>query len=355
MNIFEAKGQSLVECVIVLPLFFLTLAALLLLFRQQNRAYQDDKTLSVLALPDAHFAREERKRALWRNSTDESQIALERMAESALNPDLFFSTSVDQHNGVFIENQSVIAAQASALSNNCSFSAVYNLLSKGNGTFALTTCAQGNGYETKLNKEYETQLESFADEEKDSMRIPARLYKEVYEPIKQVMTGSALFYPYLELSWGQREHAVGKSVRAFFLSPMGSQFSRDIASLLSSTKGVFNVHCFLEPFSPTCQAQTLRSKFSRTAKDSANLQINACFLESAIKCVGTSVAAPACFVAKAVAIVASVAAGQASPLCPVLNNTVRTGQWTVQKTVSAYSLIIKAQEIGFSSSFLSIN
>ncbi|BBH53483.1 hypothetical protein [Fluviispira sanaruensis] len=355
MNIFNAKGQSLVECVIVLPLFFLTLAGLILLFRQQNRVYQDEKTLSVLALSDAHFVREERKQALWRNSTDESQIALERMAKIALNPDRFFSTSVDQHNGVFFENQLVTAARSSALQKNCSFSAVYNLISKGNGVFALTTCAQGNGYEVQLNKEYETQLEAFAGDEKGSIRIPVRLDKEVSEPIEQIMTGSALFYPYLELSWGQRERVVVKSVRAFFLSPMGSHFSRDIASLLSPTKGVFNVHCFLEPFSPTCQVQTLRSKFSRTAKDSANLQINACFLESAIKCAGASVAAPACLVAKAISIVASVAAGQASPLCPVLNNAVSTGQWTVQKTVSAYSSIIKAQEIGFSSSFLSIN
>ncbi|KAB8033222.1 hypothetical protein [Fluviispira multicolorata] len=332
MNIFSSKGQSLLECVMVVPLFFILLGSIIVVFQQQSRSFQDENTHFILSLSEGHFELEERQLAHWANNKDDKNLLLEMIADNSLNSSRFFTESVDLQEGVFIENQPVREVSAQILSEGCSFNAIYNIMAQQGGEFNLKTCAQESGYQRVLSP------------------IPDKLGS-----IEQNKIGFSLFYPYADFSWFKRNQEVVRSVHGFLVSSQGLEFNKNIASLFNSREGAFNVNCFLEPFRPQCRLQSVGNKFSRAAKDSANLQISACFFESSLKCTGSTVAMPVCLAANGASLIASIAAKQPSPLCPALNRSIKSGQWSVQKAISAYSLIINDQEIAFRKHFLIIN
>ncbi len=324
MNHIKNKecGQSLVEMVIVLPIFFIILSGFIFIFQQQIRNFSDEMAQSALAVTEAHFDKDERIKAEWSNVYEDSQDLLDKITKNALNPSSFFNRSVDIKDGVFIDKKSVKQQfKHSSLSESCSFDALYRVVIRGNGDFELKTCAPGNAYESL-----------------DSKFMPD------FKGKSQSISGSSLYYPQTEFTWQNRPSETSRAVASFSASPLGVGFSNEQASFFIPDNSYFNSKCFIEAFDPNCSLKPIVGKFSRASRDSSRLQVTACFAEAALGCVGTGPGLPACLAGKTVELINALELGVESWICPNTNIALKGTQNIVQKTAYAYSSFIIGRE-----------
>lgn len=322
-NTKQESGQSLVEMVVILPLFFIVLSGFIFIYHQQIKSFTDEIAQSALAVSEAHFENEERISAVWSSSFEDSNSMLIKEANSAFNPSAFFETSVDMKNGVFLDKKNIkYKSYKSNPSDYCSLNAIYDVVSVGKGSFELKTCELESGYESLSSK-----------------------FKSNFESKTQSIFGSSLYYPHIEFIWSERALESSRAVKRLLASSVGVKFSSEHASLLISDNAHFNSKCFMEPFLPNCALSASATKASRAARDSSKLQISTCFTEASLACVGTGPGAPACIAGKTAQIVNAIQLGQEAWVCPNTNRTLKEIQIFVQKTVHAYSSIILQREI----------
>lgn len=328
----QEQGQSLVEFLFILPLFFLILGALFIIFQQQARIYQDLIAHSALSTSAAHFAIEERQAATWPEFDGTTEDLLDRIAMQALNPSSFFKLSIDVNQGVFAEKKAV--QPFSAIVGNaqtCSLESLYQVLAKDKGEFTFTTCTGTVGYDV-------AQLHTTDD----------------FNAIQHVLSGRSLYYPQQEMTWFERPKAAINSVYNFMLTPFGQHFQRTQASLLIPDHSAFNAHCLMNPFggSSNCKSPLLSPHFNQIALDGAALQVKACFAEAALSCAPSGPGAPVCLAAKAAAIFNATQLGSEAWVCPTTNSMLKATYRSVQTLVFAYSLRITQQETALRSLFL---
>jgi hypothetical protein len=327
----QEQGQSLVEFLFILPLFFLILGALFIIFQQQARIYQDLIAHSALSTSAAHFAIEERQAATWSEFDGTTEDLLDRIAMQALNPSSFFKLSIDVNQGVFAEKKAV--HPFSSIVDNaqtCSGDSLYHVLAKDKGEFTFTTCAGNVGYDV------------------------AQLHTNDFNATHHVLSGRSLYYPQRELTWFERPKAAINSVYNFMLTPFGQHFQRTHASLLIPDHSAFNARCLMNPFAEAsdCNSPLLATHFNQIALDGAALQVKACFAEAALSCAPSGPGVPVCLAAKAAAIFNATQLGSEAWVCPTTNSMLKATYRSVQTLVFAYSLRITQQETALRSVFL---
>ncbi|APJ04070.1 hypothetical protein [Silvanigrella aquatica] len=315
------QGQSLVEMIFILPLFFIALGGFIILFQQQIRGFSDEMTQSALAVSEASFFQEERSQGLWESGSFSSSHLMNSIAFAALNPSSAFQSSVDMKRGVFADKKPLKQALSSSHKNYCSFDALFDVVGKEEGSFELTTCAAGSAYES-LN----------------SHLAP------IFEEVQQTYLGNFIYVPPQDFLWEKRSSEPSREAVSYMLSPGGILFSKNQASLFIPDTASFNTKCYMEPFSPHCDWDALGGKFSRAALDAAKLQLSACLAEAVATCLATGAALPVCTVAKGAEIAASLAVGKEAIACSKVNSILKASQKMVHGTVFAYSSIKIAQE-----------
>jgi type II secretory pathway pseudopilin PulG len=316
------SGQSLVEMLMVLPLFFIVLSGFIFIFQQQIRGFTDEMAQSALAVTEANFEKGERSKADWPSALGDSQDLLNKVTENVLNPSAFFSRSVDMKDGVFVDKKPVKQAfKYTNLSEYCSLNAIYDVVAKGNGSFELNTCAPGNAYES-LDSKFMTGFEG---------NFQSRIV-------------NSLYYPQIEFSWPNRPFETSRAVVSFSSSSLGLGFSHKQASLFIPDNGYFNTKCFMDPFDPACSFKAISGKFSRAARDSSKLQVTTCFVEASVTCAGTGPGLPACLAGKAAELINALELGVEAWVCPNTNIALKGTQNVVQDTVYAYSSVIIGRE-----------
>jgi len=323
---FYESGQSLVEMLFILPIFFMILAGFIFIFQNQMRIFSDESAQSSLMLSESYFDYEEKQQAHWASAKEDSIDLIKKQTEQSLNPSSFFKKSVDMKNGVFLDKKPIKRHEQIQ---SCSAESLYQVLLKENGRFELTTCASSSSYEN---------LESSFDPN--------------YKAEPQSYSGYSLYFPQNEFIWSHRQFAAAYAALSFSQSAQGNLYSKQQASLSLPDKSNFNTNCFMQPFEPQCSIEPVAKIFSRTAKDSSKLQISLCYSEAALACAPTGPALPACLAAKLSQIINALELGVESWVCPNTNTALKASQNRVRELIFAYSSIIFNKEVAFRSEIL---
>lgn len=322
----EESGQSLLEMLLILPIFFMVLSGFIFIFQNQIRVYTDEMAQSALLVSEAHFSNEEKQIANWDSAQENSLSLLSKQAEVALNSSRFFKNSVDTKDGVFLDKKYVKKA---AHLDSCSFEALFQVSVKGDGSFALTTCASSTAYES-LEGKFDS---SFVGKPQSFVR-------------------RSLYYPQSEFVWSQRVSAASSSALLYFQSAEVLSFSKRQSSLVLPDKGAFNARCFMEPFYPECLLRPIDEIISRSARDSSKLQISLCYSEAALACAPTGPGIPACLAGKLAQLINALELGVEAWVCPNTNRALKASQNAMLNVTSAYSSVIFAKEVAFRSEIL---
>lgn len=301
INVFLKKhqnGQSLVEFILIVPLFFIVLSAVNLYLNQKIKFITEQSAYESLSLSDSHFDIEERQSAQWNASQMKTESYNNEILNQSLNGSLFFKHSVDTKNGVFVDKKYIQSKKTTT----CSQNPVYELNSTKKGEFDFSVCANGAGFEAK-NFSYQKTIENF-------------------KPTTQKHKGHSLYYPSDQFSWNHRAQIVSDAVQNFQKNIQMISFSKKYASLLISYDDAqFNSNCLMNPGKQTCSLPTLETKWRRTAFNSANQQVLECLLEASAKCLAmlTPVLIAGCIGEKASGIISALSMGLQAPECPILN------------------------------------
>ncbi|MES2616188.1 MAG: TadE family protein [Bdellovibrionota bacterium] len=292
------SGQSLVEFIVVTPVFFIILSGIISIFYLQNRSYMDLEAKISLSMTPFLFEQAERKEAHWEEGEPNE---LKSILDKSLNPSLAFKLAKDKNNRVFLDKSLLKYTEAE----NCHQNNTYSFVEKGQGEYQLSTCANENGYE-KRGYNFQNILNHFSLSFFQSK-------------------GNSLYYPFSELAWPQRSALTSTATREFLLSAKGISFTKNYASLtLPVDYSLFNHQCFMEPFLPQCSLHPYSGKIDRAAKDGANIQMTECYVEMAANCASTAAAYPACIAEGAAEIISAALAGSASSSCPGLKKAIET-------------------------------
>lgn len=308
----KQSGQSLVEFIIIVPIFFIILSGIVSIFYLQNRAYMDFESRTSLSISQFLFEKEERLAAQWSNSYEENSIALHEVLNQSFNPSKNFGEDYNKIDGVFTDKNIVRNNNVS----NCNKSNLnsYSIDSYDKGDFQFSTCTNENGYE-RAGFSFSKVMENFGFS-------------------KLQNSGSSVYFPQVQMQWHNRSALTTNAVMEFSLSPKGVLYSKEMASWSTADFSMFNKKCFMEPFSPQCKdLHPYEGKFGRSAQDGANDQIALCFSEMSAKCLETAYAAPACIAAGVIEIEASSKAGSRSVFCPIVNKGIETAFATAKGIV----------------------
>ncbi len=323
---FYENGQSLVEMLFLLPVFFMILAGFIFIFQNQMRIFSDESAQSALMLSESYFDQEEKRQAHWASAKEDSIDLIKKQTEQSLNSSSFFKKSVDMKNGVFLDKKPIKRQQQIQ---SCSSESLYQVLLKENGRFELITCASSSGYENLESK-----------------------FEPNYKAAPESHFGYSLYFPQAELRWSHRHFAAAYAAQSFSQSAQGNLFSKQQASLSLPDKGNFNTNCFMQPFRPQCSLEPVAIIFSRAAKDSSKLQISLCYSEAALTCAPTGPALPACLAGKLSQIINALELGVEAWVCPNTNAALKASQNRVRELIFAYSSIIFSKEVAFRSEIL---
>lgn len=304
------SGQSLVEFIVIAPLFFIVLSGVLFLSHLQTRHFIDDQTQTSLQISQFLFSSAERQQAQWSQSALESQHALGSVADASFHPSLAYPSAKNKNQGVFADKKHLQQGNSS----DCLQSPSYQVSAGNNEEFSLSTCSSKNGYENS----------SFAYD-----GVLSSLGSAHYET-----KGVSFFAPEQFFSWENRPALAVQDSKSFFVSLSGYSFSAKYASLLEpAQKKTFNQKIFMEAFQPANGLVPYSRKFNRAAKEGANMQLAECFAEVAVECVAATVAYPACLAEGAADIVASITVGKKSMRCPVANGEIQAASAYVNTRV----------------------
>lgn len=299
------SGQSLLESILVIPMFFIVLSGVIFIFYAQIRNSLDDSAYASLKLSQVFFDAEERRLAKWSDRFENTEESLRNIAYNSLNSSTAFHNSVDMKDGVFLDKKKVIS---------------YSISLKNQNEFDFSTTAGKEAYERSFFP-FDHMLSSFAS-------------------VKHSYSGKSLYYPEDSFSWSKRSFEVVKDSRDLLMSAKGTLFSKNYASL-SSGNSSFTSNCFMEPFKPQCHLHPIFGKFDRAAKDGANTQLAECVAEMSLECLplGAPPAIAACE-AKGIAItIASIEVGKQSSACPITNSITAAAYQAVKALV--YENLVK--------------
>ena len=169
------SGQSLVEFIIIIPLFFIILSGIVSIFYLQSRNYMDLESSISIALSQFLFTKEERVSAKWDESTRDSRSSLTSSLDKSLSPGLAFKHKTTKKDFSFLE--------------------------KDQGQFQMSTSADKNGYE-KSGFSFQNVLDKF--------------------PLSHFQSeGTSVYYPFGELAWPNRSSLDTNASREFMLSVKG--------------------------------------------------------------------------------------------------------------------------------------
>ena len=288
----QQNGQSLVEFLIVTPIFFIILSGLISFFYLQNKRYLDFEANISLRLSEVLFPEEERQLNHWQ----EEARTPEEIIFSSLNPSRAYRP---RKNEVFEDKLLVTSVNEKTCSTNNTFS----VKSNDQGRFLMSTCSNKNGYE-KYGFSFQKVLKNFS----------------IFPTEEQ---GESIFFPYDELQWNKRPELISHPVGNFSPSPEGRSFSKNIASLMiPKDSSLLNGQCLLEPFNPQCDISSYSGKMNRAAGDGANAQLTACYLEMLIGCGKAGPLFPECVAEGVVEITLSAKLGRSARNCPLVNKEV---------------------------------
>lgn len=279
------RGQSLVEFIIVIPIFFLFLSGMIFIFFNQIRNFTDDHALISLQISQSGFEPAERTQAHWRDPT----LSHQNVLNASLNPSLLFTSSRNRHDDVFQDKKHIYAAPTSA-------SETFSVQNHAAEHIGFTTSAPLTAYENA----------SFDFMEPFSTRLN-----------EHVFSAAAIFAPTDDFQWKQRSNEVISDTRSFALRNM--VFMKEYASLhYPQDNSQFNANCFMSPLTPQCRIHPLQGKMTRSAQDGANIQVLGCAWEMEQTCATT-----ACTAEGVAEIVSALKLGIASISCPKINQLIR--------------------------------
>lgn len=320
------SGQSLVESLLAIPIFFLILSGVIFIFYQQLRDVVDDSASISLESTAILFDPEERGLAGWSEQAKDKAKSLQKVADHAINSSRGFSDSTDMKEGVFLDKENVLDKEHLPSSET---KPSYSVSLDEENKFQFSTQAQQKSYEK-------------SDFSSDPIFPQWSIIRHVYD-------GKSLYAPTGSFEWKERPLAVAHASKEFLLTPAGIQFSKEYASLMpGQTQSNFVSNCFMEPLKPNCQLQSLDKKFERAAKDGANTQLLECASEMTAKCLlaGAPQAIAACEVRGIQSILSAIESGQKADVCPILNTVTLTEYQTVKALVYANIIENSANEIG---------
>lgn len=284
----DQSGQSLIESIVIIPLFFVFLSGIIFVFYQQIRNETDENSFSVMKMSDVFFDAEEKKRNGWDTSFFNRNQSLTDLADRSLNASQAFSDAVDVKDKVFLDKKNV------------------------RDFFAKSDDANKFSFWTKADqKAYEKTAFLFKNNQ-DQMQT-----------IRHDYQGESLYAPDQDFQWSQRAKEVSTDVKAFQKTGNGQQFGRSYASLLPQ-KNNFVFSCLMEPFEPKCQLDPFVQKFNQIAQNRTNRQMQECALEMSVECL-LLVEPPAiasCEIRGGRSIVYAMQSGKKVKECPILNASV---------------------------------
>lgn len=142
INYSEMKGQALVESIVIIPIFFLLLSGVIILFQIKLRIMVDENVLSGQMLSFAYLSDEEK----W-SAINSEEIVSQQIFYSFM-PSKFFRNSVDQIDGLFFDKV-YLSKNESALENGNN--PQYGILNSLKGVVLLETWAHDSNYEREKN------------------------------------------------------------------------------------------------------------------------------------------------------------------------------------------------------------
>ncbi len=299
INKNNCNGQSIVEFIFVVPLFFILLSGCLSLFFLQNKNYMDFEAKISLSLSSFLFEEKERLTGKWNDFGIDKKNGLISVLDKSLNPSIAFKLAKNKNNGVFSDKNYISYSNY----NDCFLKNTYSFAAKNSGRFQMSTCSDENGYE-----------KSFFHFGKSFYKFPTTSLKT--ESI-------SVFYPFQELEWKNRTHLVSNISRQFKSSLEGASFSKKYASFdFPVDYSIFNNKCFMEPFYPWCSFSQPLKIINRAVKHGSNAQLFACYSEMAINCGKTHALIAICIAQGVLEIAESVKLGFAARNCPLTNREI---------------------------------
>jgi len=319
----NSQGQSLVEFILILPLFFIICTGLIFYFHIQFRNVIDDFASSALSKSSSLFSTEERQEAKWSQEFLNSEKLLLNTTDTLFSASKEFK-SKNMKEGMFIEAKRLQSQKKSCEAKQPS----YFMEQKDSQNFELFTCADEMGYDR------------FATDEIS----PHILKKQTIHHFKI----HSLYVPQGDFEWNMRHNMVFLQIDSYLNTLAGIGFKREVASLNYPTDhGRFNTLCYMSPFLSECPIIFVSGKFERAASDGANAQIAACVLEALTTCppAADGVTSAACVAYRISSITVSLLEGKASGLCPELNRVAAAGFSISELKSKELSLLNRAQEL----------
>lgn len=326
-------GQSLVEFIFIIPLFFIILSGVNLYLNQKIKSITEQSAYESLMIADAVFESEERERSHWATSQKNTLNYGNDILTHALNSSSFFKNSVDTSDKVFIDKKNVQSKNQISCDKITSPSFYLSTIKQGD--FNFSTCSDGSGFESS-SFSYQKMIEDF-------------------KSTKVNYIGQSIYYPSEKFSWDNRKYTIKNAVRDFQTNIQSFAFSKEYASFdysqISSSKPEyqFNTNCLMNSKKSYCFIPTLEKKWRRIAFNSANKQVLGCLSEASIKCL--SLATPAtiaiCVAEKSASIVAALRTGTKVLDCPLINKALEFKYNTALKLLDMNSAKIYSQEFLF--------
>lgn len=317
----ETSGQALVESILVIPIFFIFLSGILFFFQIQSRLLSDAHAVNAQLLSNSYLVAEEK----WTHEDPNELIA--KQAYYSFMPSAFFFNSIDMVDHLFADK---IPLQNLATTTCQKHRPAYQVFRQEEGAFQLATCADEFGYEREKKVPF-----SFA------ITDPRKVYVE-----------QNLYYPQAGLSPKFRKSLITKAYAEFSATGESILFQQQQASILLSYAGEWNRNCFMRPFSPNCSVQRVESILSRTAIDSAKIQLTFCVSEAVATCLGTGPAVAACTAGKMAQLKNALELGTEAWICPIVNTTVRSLETATQIFISGQQSALLGQEARLRSEIL---
>ncbi len=311
------KGQSLVEFIFVIPLFFVTIGGTMSLFFLQQKKLSDNFNSSFIQLSESLFPEEEKKSANW----DRPQSDFEKELDSLLHSSKAFQSKNKNSQGIFNEKRFINIKKQDSCTYNDSSSWMQN-----GKSFHLSLCTGSSGYE--------------------NLSIPWLANTGAQEFTKNEVKKQSILTPSEYFSKKKKKNLISFAGRHFKKNPENALFQKTTASLaLPSDVSILQSQCFMDFNHKSCHSTRYKEILSRTSKDSANLQMSACISEITINCGSTAALFPACLAGGIAKMISMAKLGKPSPNCQITNQAI-TSLFFAAK---AKGSILNYSTIGFES------
>ena len=100
------SGQSLVETLMVIPIFFVFLVGILKIYKDEEKKIREIRLISNMPYSDFFFSEKEKVFQNWSDSNDSDSQILNQLKSASLNPSLFWS-SQNTKDGTFVESPKI--------------------------------------------------------------------------------------------------------------------------------------------------------------------------------------------------------------------------------------------------------